>query len=179
MNSMPARRGGILARTVLAMAILVSIDVTTAAASSPVTTDQGPSWTTATRKDFYSRDQGSKIIPVRWIGALKQSNGEPFMVDSLGRYGYLPNEWSDPPGLPVGFTVASGSDGGTLGMTCAACHTRQIEVAGTSYRIDGGPAIVAFQTFLTDLDAAVTTVLTKPKAFADFAQVVLGPSPSP
>jgi hypothetical protein len=29
-----------------------------------------------------------------------------------------------------------------MGMTCAACHTRQIEVASTAYRIDGGPALV-------------------------------------
>ena len=31
-----------------------------------------------------------------------------------------------------------------MGMTCTACHTRQIEVAGTAYRIDGGPAFVDF-----------------------------------
>lgn len=31
-----------------------------------------------------------------------------------------------------------------MGMTCAACHTRQIEVASTAYRIDGGPAFVDF-----------------------------------
>lgn len=31
-----------------------------------------------------------------------------------------------------------------MGMTCTACHTRQIEVAGIAYRIDGGPALVDF-----------------------------------
>jgi len=147
--------------------------------SAPVIIDQGMNWTPPARNDFYSRDQGSRIIPLSWITALKQQNGEPFMAASLTRYGYLPNEESDPPGLPVGFTVASGSSGETIGMTCAACHTRQIEVAGTFYRIDGGPAIVDFQSFLTDLDTAVNTVLTDPKAFSDFAQAVLGPSPSP
>lgn len=140
--------------------------------------DQGMNWTPPARNDFYSRDQGSRIIPLSWIIALKQQNGEPFMEGSLTRYGYLPNEESDPPGLPVGFTVASGNSGETIGMTCAACHTRQIEVAGTFYRIDGGPAIVDFQSFLTDLDTAVNTVLTDRKAFSDFAQAVLGPSPS-
>jgi len=140
--------------------------------------DQGMNWTADARNDFYSRDQGSRIIPLSWITALKQQNGEPFMAASLARYGYLPNEESDPPGLPVGFTVASGSSGETIGMSCAACHTRQIEVAGTFYRIDGGPAIVDFQSFLTDLDTAVNTVLSDRKAFSDFAQAVLGPSPS-
>lgn len=110
---------------------------TTSTPSAPVMIDQGVNWTADARNDFYSRDQGSRMIPLSWITALKQENGGPFMEASLTRYGYLPNEESDPPGLPVGFTVASGSNGQTIGMTCAACHTRQIEVAGTFYRIDG------------------------------------------
>ena len=118
-------------------------------------------------------------MPLPWMAALKQPNGEPFMAASLSRYGYLPNEDSQPPGLPVGFTVSNGRGGQAIGMTCAACHTRQIDVAGTSYRIDGGPAIVDFQSFLTDLDRAVNTVRTNQPAFLDFAHSVLGPSPSP
>lgn len=141
--------------------------------------DQGPKWTEATRKDFYSRDQGSKLMPLRWISALKQPSGEPFMVDSLSRYGYLPNEQSNPPGLPVGFTVDSGNGGGTIGITCSACHTRQIEVGGVAYRVDGGPALADFQSFITDLDTAVDKVLTDNAAFADFALAVLGPTPPP
>ena len=78
-------------------------------------------------------------------------------------------------GLPVGFTVAHGSGGPVMGMTCAACHTRQIEVAGSSYRIDGGPAIVDFQSFLADLDASVAAVLKTPEAFSGFAEAVPGP----
>ena len=95
---------------------------------SLVMTDQGAGWTDAERKDFYSRDQGSRLIPLRWMMALKTKDGGPFMADSLARYGYLPNQWSIPAGLPVGFTVSGGSDGQTLGMTCSACHTRQIQV---------------------------------------------------
>lgn len=141
--------------------------------------DQGANWNPATRKDFYSRDQGSKLIPLRWINALKQSNGEPFLADSLSRYGYLPNETSNPPGLPVGFTVDSGGGGGTLGITCSACHTRQIDVGGESYRIDGGPAVADFQSFLADLDQSVGKTLNDSASFAQFAQAVLGPNPTP
>jgi cytochrome c551/c552 len=154
-------------------AFLLSIPPSVA---EPVIVDQGTKWTAFARKDFYSRDQGSRLMPLRWIVALKQPNGEPFMADSLGRYGYLPNKDSQPAGLPVGFTVASGKDGQDIGMNCSACHTRQIEVAGTSYRIDGGPGIVDFQSFLADLDIAVNTVLTNEQAFTDFARAVLGPS---
>lgn len=145
-------------------------------AAEPVIVDQGTEWTTSTRNDFYSRDQGSQLIPLRWIVALKQPNGQPFMDDSLSRYGYLPNEASRPAGLPVGFTVTSGKNGQEIGMSCSACHTRQIEVDGTSYRIDGGPGIVDFQSLLADLDIAVNTILTNQQAFTDFAHAVLGTS---
>jgi len=151
-----------------------------AASAQPVMLDQGNDWTPTARRAFYGRDQGSQIMPLRWIAALKLPDGQPFMADSLGRYGYLPNPDSEPPGLPVGFTAGSGGPSGPfIGMTCAACHTRQIEVAGVAYRADGGPGIVDFQSFLADLDQAVQTVLDKPAAFKDFAAAVLGPKAPP
>ena len=63
--------------------------------------DQGMNWTADARNDFYSRDQGSEIIPLSWITALKQQKNRQFlMAASLARYGYLPNEEGDPPGCP-------------------------------------------------------------------------------
>jgi hypothetical protein len=62
-------------------------------------------------------------------------------------------------------------------MTCAACHTREIDVQGAALRIDGGPAIVDFQGFLADLDTAVGTVLATDAAFTGFATRVLGHTP--
>lgn len=120
-------------------------------------------------------------MPLRWITSLKQVNGKPFLEDSLSRYGYLPNpdKIDNPHGLPVGFTVASGDGIESIGMTCAACHTRQIEVNSKAYRVDGGPAIVDFQSFLTDLDAAVNQVLNDPQAFTDFARGVFGSASTP
>jgi hypothetical protein len=144
--------------------------------SGPI--DQGAQWTANARKDFYSRDQGSRLMPLQWLVALRQANGEPFLADSLGRYGYLPNPASTPPGIPVGFTVSTTNGIPVIGMTCAACHTREIQVAGAAYRIDGGPAIVDFQQFLTDLDSAGQRTLNDKKEFTAFATVVLGPSPS-
>jgi hypothetical protein len=69
-------------------------------------------------------------------------------------YGYLPNP-ANANGLPVGFTASGAAGSQFAGMTCPACHTRQIIAKGKTYRIDGGPAIVHFQSFLTDLDTAV------------------------
>ena len=148
-------------------------------AAEPVPVDQGPQWTNDARTAFYSQDQGSQIMPLAWMMALKQPDGSAFLEDSLGRYGYLRNPESPTPGLPVGFAVNNGIAEPMIGMTCAACHTRQIRVDGTEYRIDGGPAIVDIQSFLADLDTAVNTVLTDQVAFTAFARAVLGPSPPP
>jgi mono/diheme cytochrome c family protein len=168
-QSAPALRAAVLAAGLLAGHAAVADPAWT-------TLDQGAAWTAERRADFYSRDQGSRIMPLRWMAALRQASGAPFMEGSLSRYGYLPNEESTPAGLPVGFTVASAADGETLGMTCAACHTRQIAVQGRAYRIDGGPAIVDFQAFLSDLHDAVARTRQDPVQFAAFAGAVLGPA---
>ena len=136
---------------------------------------QGDGWTQAARADFYSRDQGSRMIPLAWLNALTQANGQPFAGDALARYGYLPNP-DNPHGLPVGFTATGPSGVETIGMTCAACHTRQINVAGQAYRIDGGPALVDFQALLADLDSAVGAALASDAAFTPFAARVLSSS---
>lgn len=159
--------------SVLSLSTLLSIGGQSQAGAL-IYLDQGSDWTPSTRQDYYSRDQGSQIMPLSWAIALKQPNGSPFMAGSLGRYGYLPNPQSNPPGLPVGFTATNGSSGQMLGMTCSACHTRQIEVDGQAYRIDGGPAIVDFQSYLADLDSAMGQVLASQEAFDAFAASVLG-----
>ncbi len=168
-------RSGFLASTTFAMTLITPLH--SMAASSPVMIDQGKNWTDTAREKFYTQDQGSRIMPLKWINALKQSNGDSFMADSLSRYGYLPNTKSEAPGLPIGFTVADEHGDKIIGLTCSACHSRQIEVSGISYRIDGGPAITDIQSFMSDLDIAVNTVISDPAAFEKFAISVLGTSP--
>jgi len=139
----------------------------------PIFVDQGPGWTQQIRADFYSRDQGARMIPLEWLRALRQPSGQMFLADSLARYGYLPNP-DDSNGLPVGFTASGPAGVQIAGMTCSACHTRQIAAEGRTYRIDGGPAIVDFQSFLSDLDGAVGQILASDAAFRPFAAAVLG-----
>lgn len=152
--------------------ILIAFNVNTAAANQVVYLDQGTSWTATDRQQYYSQDQGSRLIPAAWLFALKHYDGTPFMADRLSRYGYLPNDSADPKSLPVGFS----SNGDAIGMTCAACHTREIIVDDTAYRIDGGPSISDFQSFAADLDQAMEKVIFEPAVFEDFAQSVLGTS---
>ena len=140
-------------------------------------TDQGADWTPESRAEFYRQDQGSKMIPLAWLRALKQADGQPFLSDSLSRYGYLPNP-ANTSGLPIGFTASGPAGTRVVGMTCSACHTRQIIAEGKAYRIDGGPAFADFQSLLSDLDLAVGNVVASDAAFAPFASAVLA-SPSP
>lgn len=139
--------------------------------------DQGPNWKAADRQGFYAQDQGSQIIPLAWAKALQAPDGTPFLSDRLARYGYLRDEARAD--LPVGFTSATRAGIAYLGMSCAACHTRQIEVEGAAYRIDGGPALSDFQSFLSDLDSAVGLVLSDGTRFDAFASTVLGAGAAP
>src|SRR5215467_15317533 len=111
-----------------------------AANGDPIYVDQGPGWTTETRSDFYTRDQGSRLINLAWLQALKQQNGQPFLADGLSRYGFLSNpDPGNTANLPIGVHTTGPRGSEIVGITCSACHTRQLEVDGKTYRIDGGP----------------------------------------
>src|SRR5437762_3546166 len=69
--------------------------------SPPIFLSQGANWTAADRDEYYSQDQGGRLIPLAWLKALKHLDGQPFLADNLSRYGYLANPASGS-GLPVG-----------------------------------------------------------------------------
>jgi hypothetical protein len=136
-------------------------------------------WTAEDRQAFYTTSQGSHMIPYLWYKALRRLDAdEPFGGDQLQRYGYLSNDKSakNPEGLPVGFVIDG--DTGFFGMTCAACHTAQIEYqkdgATQQLRIDGAPATANFQLFLTELTAVARATLSDADRFDKFAHAVLG-----
>jgi hypothetical protein len=139
-------------------------------------------WTEDERQAFYTTSQGSHMMHYPWFRALRRlDKDEPFGADQLRRYGYLPNEKSakwNPEGLPVGFVIDGGAANGYLGMTCAACHSGQIEYvkngATQQLRIDGAPATANFQLFLTELTAAARATQNDAVRFDTFARAVLG-----
>ncbi|GJE11765.1 di-heme-cytochrome C peroxidase [Methylobacterium longum] len=152
---------------------LLSVPAARAQSTPPISVDQGSDWDDRVRRAFYLQSQGSELMPLAWLKALKRTDGTPFLAGSLSRYGYLPNPDSRDD-LPVGFTFAGPAGGEIAGMTCAACHTRQITVDGKAYRIDGGPAIADFQSLLSDLDVSMAAVVASEAAFQPFARTVLG-----
>jgi hypothetical protein len=138
-------------------------------------------WSVEDRQTFYTTSQGSHMIPYLWFKALRRLDAdEPFGGDQLARYGYLANEKSkaNPEGLPVGFVLDGDARTGFFGMTCAACHTAQIEYqkdgANQQLRIDGAPATADFQAFLKDLTEAAKATLNDAGRYDKFARAVLG-----
>jgi len=151
------------------------------AAANPTLQYAKQGWTADDRQAFYTTSQGSHMIPYLWYKALRRLDADaPFGGDQLQRYGYLPNDKSakNPEGLPVGFVIDGDASSGFLGMTCAACHTAQIEYQkdGTTQqlRIDGAPATANFQLFLTELTAAARATLSDADRSDKFAHTVLG-----
>jgi mono/diheme cytochrome c family protein len=169
-------------RTVRAalVAAVAWLAVAHARAEAPVVSYAAQGWSDADRTIFYTTGQGSQIMPAAWFKALRRLDADaPFDDDQLARYGYLP--WADPANplnLPIGFVVDGDGRTGQLGMTCAACHTGQIEYqkdgVAHALRIDGAPANADFQRFLTDLTAAARATLLDPTRFSAFAESVLG-----
>jgi hypothetical protein len=148
------------------------------AASTPQLTYVEQGWKPADRQAFYTTSQGSRLIPYEWFKALRRPNSnELFGADGLKRYGYLPNEYATN-NLPIGFVLDTRVQPNQMGMTCAACHTGQLEYKkeNVTYalRLDGAPAHSDFQLFLTDLRDATRATSTDPQRFETFARTVLG-----
>jgi hypothetical protein len=138
-------------------------------------------WTAADRAWFYTTPQGSKILPYDWFLALERPDSETlFRADSLTRFGYLPNlsKAGNPDGLPVGFVKDEGGDEPpALGMTCAACHTGQVNFAGKILQIDGAPTNADMFAFIGEMSKSLTQTAAgrNDAKFKRFAAKVLEP----
>ncbi|MFG1343666.1 di-heme-cytochrome C peroxidase [Xanthobacter autotrophicus DSM 431] len=141
-----------------------------------VTLDQG--WSDDLREKFYYTPQGSQLLPYVVLRALEQPfSQEPFLAPGyIAETGFLPAEGPsalNPDGLPVGFVKdprPGGAFGPSVGLTCAACHTADIEAkGGARLRIDGGASLGDYQMFMRRLSTALDVTLADPAKFQRFA----------
>ncbi len=127
--------------------------------STPIYLDQG--WDANDSLWYYTTTQGSALMPYDLFIALEQSDSRtPFRANSLiDKYRYLPQKptFFNPDGLPVGFVKESYRGKDYIGMTCAACHTGQVNYKGVAIRIDGGPAMADMVGFLADLEQSLAS----------------------
>lgn len=150
-------------------------------------------WSAYQSEWFYHTAQGTELMPYAWFMALEQPNLKPFgtvpkfhETEYLVRFGFFPDAASseNPEGLPVGFardTVVDPDNGESVdvvGLSCAACHTGQLEYQGKGIRIDGGSGTVDLASFQTELGYAAAYTEFIPWRFDRFAEAVLGKNAS-
>ena len=171
---------------------------TTAVAERTVGPQLDQNWSSRDRTRWYEASQGSRLLPLAWFKALEQPDSQAPLLsdDNVRRWGYLPYTASHKERLPVGFAVdrtpasrlsatalvwKSGQrpDEPWVGMNCSACHTAEIAYGPQTLRVDGGPALADFQTFLRELRLALVATRDQPDRFSRFAGRVLGPDDTP
>ncbi len=142
-------------------------------------------WNCEERQEFWFTDQGSQIIPYAWFLNLEQAGSQDKFSDpaNMNRYRYLPQKPTalNPDGLPIGFTRGNAKANkkygeiskAWLGMTCAACHTGQVEFDGAKYLIEGAPSMADFESMFRDLVTAMEETIKKPAKFDRFADAVI------
>src|SRR5690606_29961917 len=143
--------------------------------STPIYLDQG--WSESDSLWFYNTTQGSGLLPYDFFLVLEQAEAEElFRANAnIDRYRYLPQKptFFNPDGLPVGFTREDYQGKDYVGLTCAACHTGQVNYQGTAIRIDGGPAMADMVGFLTGLQDALRATQDDPVRQQRFVEAVL------
>jgi len=148
-----------------------------------VTLEQG--WSTDTRNKFWFTGQGSQIMPYRWFMWLEQPDNEQLFRDSahMEALRYLPMAASrnNIGGLPIGFALHQNQKSGTawVGMTCAACHTNQIDYNDTKILVEGAPTLANFVKFFEKLNLSMARTLSETSKFERFAKKVLQQQYSP
>lgn len=135
-------------------------------------------WQAEDREYFYYADQGSRLIPYDLFLHIEQAdNTELFRSDAnLKRFGFIKGQVSDnnPDGLAIGMTRNKDA----MGLSCAACHTQQINYKNQQIRIDGGQAFIDLRAFLTELTASLKATLDSSEKFNRLASNMLGDTPS-
>lgn len=139
--------------------------------------DQG--WNKETRQLFWFTSQGSRVIPYSWFMWLEQANSNNLFrnVDHMDMLRYLPMNSSaqNPAGLPIGFALDKDKSSGEawVGLTCAACHTNQIDYQGTRMLIEGAPTLGNFVKFFDELVNALDKTNNDQDKFTRFAKKIL------
>jgi mono/diheme cytochrome c family protein len=152
--------------------------------------DQG--WDNKKRVLWYEATQGSRLIPLDWLRALEQPGNRALFMqpEHVNKFRYLPRTNSQGEQLAVGFAIDRSNDkdlqrtklrwrtGQTdteawVGMTCSACHTAELSYRGKKIRVEGGPALGDFQSFVEEFNKALKETASDAAKWDRFAERVL------
>ncbi len=117
------------------------------------------------------------MIPYDIFIHLEQKDRtELFRSDkNIRKYRYLPQppSWDNEDGLPIGFVRDEYLGKAYVGLTCAACHSNQINYKGVGIRIDGAPTLGDIGSLLEDLGTALQATADNEEKFQRLAKNVL------
>ncbi|HXW72270.1 MAG TPA: di-heme-cytochrome C peroxidase [Methylocella sp.] len=175
----------------IALQLIFSTLTSPSSAGQDIALDQG--WTPADISEWYGMSAGSRLIPLAWLNALEQAGSEKKFLASehIDRFRYLPNDNAGGSPLPLGFVVDTQSDNDLnatklrwkagqgdmepwVGMNCAACHTAELTFKGKHIRVQGGPTLADFESFVASLDQALVATRDDASKWGRFANSVLG-----
>ncbi len=190
------QKSALALRVTLTLVALLTVWGSLAAQSSAgMEGDVEQGWSPGQKADWYSKSQGSRLIPWRWLEALEQPLSDRRLLEPgyLAQFRYLPGSPAgDTPTLPLGFVlddqpddkfseitrlrwfVGQGSRERWVGMTCAACHTGELTYKTRRLRIEGAPAMADYQGFIRSLDRALEATQSDPEKWSRFRIRVLG-----
>ncbi|MBU2884633.1 hypothetical protein KO507_02515, partial [Gilvimarinus agarilyticus] len=127
-------------------------------------------WSREDSQWFYNTTQGSNLLPLTIFRHLEQADSVELFRNqrNMSRFRYITqNATADnPDGLPLGWVSNQYQEEEYVGLTCAACHTSQVNFNGTGIRIDGGAAMADMNTMLHELERALTATLHQDDKFA-------------
>lgn len=138
-------------------------------------------WDDAQRAAFYQTTQGSRMLPYDWFLNLEEAESRQKLsaASNLRKMGFLIDERSDtnPDKLPVGLAKdADPVKGDSIGLTCAACHTGQLEYNGSTVRIDGGQSMIDLEQLQNGILASLEATLADDQKFDRFSKKIIGES---
>lgn len=134
-------------------------------------------WDIADSMWFYTTTQGSNLMPYDFFMVLEKP-GESTLFrsdENMNFYRYLPQKAtsSNPDALPVGWVKDNYKGKEYIGLTCAACHTGQINYNGIGIRIDGGPASADMEEIMKSFASALKYTLENEEVRNRFVKNVL------
>jgi mono/diheme cytochrome c family protein len=178
-----------IARYILIFSSFISSGMNLAfGAESPEVIRLNQGWTAQQRSDYYWGPQGSALISYDIYLALQLAGSNGLFNDSghANKMGLLmdpPDLKNNPDSLPIGISktvVSSGQYKGVyMGMTCAACHTGQVQYKGKQIRIDGGVANrFEINTWIRSLSDSLNATLSDPARFRVLFTTIQKSNPS-
>ena len=156
-----------------------NISMTPTIGEVPKRVELEQSWDEKTRLNFWFTSQGSRIIPYTWFTWLELADSQQYFRSTkhMELLRYLPEKTSarNPAGLPIGFALDQDKKTGEawMGMTCAACHTNQLNYKEAKILIEGAPTLGNFVLFYSRLVDALNATNQNNAKFDRFAQKVL------